>query len=139
MIPSLEYLAQKAEEIERNPTGKYDCTSIANELKKILIEEGKDAEKVRFGILNQYGEPLQSITPISLPGKSWLYHDVCSAEEELIYDPFAGKEIISLDEYALRMFGKEIPYYTKDELGRLYEELANKSLRLLTITQFASP
>ncbi|MEK6809213.1 MAG: hypothetical protein AABY40_00920 [Nanoarchaeota archaeon] len=134
MSPSLEYLAMKAAEIKNNPNGNYDCTNLAREMKKIILaEKGREAEVLRFAILNQYGEPLRSIAPLSLPGKNWLYHDVCGVDKETIYDPFAGKDIISIEEYALRMFGEETPYHAEEELYRLYEKAANRNLSPLRI------
>ena len=67
---ALEHLADKAAEIENNPIGKYDCTLIAREMKRILQAEGKRAELVRFGILNRYGEPECPITPVIFQNKA---------------------------------------------------------------------
>ncbi len=127
--PVLEHLASKAEEIRSNPNGKYDCSHLARELKEILLAEGKEAEVLRFGVLNQYGEPECNITPVMPQNKSWSYHDVCCSEEK-IYDPLFRETPIPLNEYPFIVFRTDIPYHTEEELETLYRNAASRPIRM---------
>ena len=125
---ALEHLAAKAREIQSDPAGKYDCTHLAGELKRKLEAEGKPAEIFRFGILDQYGEPQQPVSPVKF-SKKWLYHDVCCCEDQ-IYDPLTSEEPIPLEEYSFLVFRTNIPYHAEDELLMLYMDAANRPIRV---------
>jgi len=125
---ALEHLADKAAEIQDNPTGKYDCTMVAREMQRVLEAEGKLAEVMRFAILNQYGEPQLPIKPVRFPGRNWDYHDVCCFDDQ-IYDPLMAETPIYLEKYSSLVFGTEIPFQTEDEVGKLFENAANRGFR----------
>ena len=122
-MTALEYLTRINRQLD---SSMPDCTHSAKALVRLLEAEGKEADVLRFGHLNEIGRPVKIIRPVRFPHRSWAYHDVCFSDVE-IYDPLIG-EPVPIHDYSIIVFAESVPYVTSEELKKLFRNATNRPL-----------
>src|SRR5690349_17423024 len=107
----LRYLAEKQRALATDY--QANCLTIARDIAKLLVEEGRRPFIARLYKVEQRGENMfhYPLIPKKYSGRiTWTKHYVCCCGE-LVYDPMFA-ERISMKRYSEIVFGEEFPMET---------------------------
>ena len=130
MESALEYIARKHKTLVndyRTPDKNYveSCTFIANEIAKLLLQEGKKPQImfIRGKLIDTINT--ETLVPVQFNGKvEWGGHQVCFADG-LAYDPLLDKPA-PIEKYYKKAFNQELTV----EVSVPFDELKKNQRKL---------